>query len=168
LFYRDRNQDGTGDVADPRVIGLGGWRDFLFLFSAGNGIIYAVDPALVGPDRYEIDGRVELRPGAQIAFSRTSLDFGLLGIGESAVHTLRISNSGLAPLVVTVPAAPSLSFSSVALQATLLPDDGVDLRIEFSPIASGTAEDSLMVTSNAPGSPHRILLTGSGRDEIPN
>ena len=43
LFYRDNTQNGTGDVDTPSVIGLGGWADFKFLFSGGNGIIYAVD-----------------------------------------------------------------------------------------------------------------------------
>ena len=45
LFYRDTTQNGTGDVANPSVIGLGGWQNFKFLFSGGNGIIYAVDQA---------------------------------------------------------------------------------------------------------------------------
>jgi hypothetical protein len=43
LFYRDFTQDGTGDVDTPSVIGLGGWAGFKFLFTGGNGIIYAVD-----------------------------------------------------------------------------------------------------------------------------
>ena len=43
LFYRDSNRDGTGDVANPSVIGLGGWQAFSFVFSGGDGIIYAVD-----------------------------------------------------------------------------------------------------------------------------
>jgi hypothetical protein len=42
LFYRDNNQNGTGEVANPSTIGLGGWQNFKFLFSGGNGIIYAV------------------------------------------------------------------------------------------------------------------------------
>jgi hypothetical protein len=42
LFYRDTTQNGTGDVANPSVIGQGGWQNFKFLFSGGNGIIYAV------------------------------------------------------------------------------------------------------------------------------
>ncbi|HUG64255.1 MAG TPA: alkaline phosphatase family protein [Gaiellaceae bacterium] len=42
LFYRDSTQNGTGDVSSPAVIGLGGWQAFKFLFSGGNGIIYAV------------------------------------------------------------------------------------------------------------------------------
>jgi hypothetical protein len=42
LFYRDRNQDGTGDVATPQVIAHGGWDAFKFVTAGGNGIIYAV------------------------------------------------------------------------------------------------------------------------------
>jgi hypothetical protein len=44
LFYRDNTQNGTGDVDTPGIIGQGGWEDFKFLFSGGNGIIYAVNP----------------------------------------------------------------------------------------------------------------------------
>jgi len=45
LFYKDYTQDGTGDVNTPKVIGQSGWGDYKFLFSGGNGIIYAVDQA---------------------------------------------------------------------------------------------------------------------------
>jgi len=45
LFYKDYTQDGTGDIGALKVIGLGGWQQFKFLFSGGNGIIYAVDQA---------------------------------------------------------------------------------------------------------------------------
>ncbi len=43
LFYRDNTRNGTGDVNTPGVIGLGGWQQFLHLFSGGDGIIYAVN-----------------------------------------------------------------------------------------------------------------------------
>ena len=43
LFYRDHTRDGTGDVANPSVIGLGGWQLLRHVFSGGDGIIYAVD-----------------------------------------------------------------------------------------------------------------------------
>ena len=105
LFYRDQTQNGTGDVANPAVIGLGGWQDFKFLFSGGNGIIYAVDKLVQEPNRYEIEGHLEVQAPTQIAFSHSSLDFGLLGIGEVATRTLRISSNGVAPVTVTVSAS---------------------------------------------------------------
>jgi len=43
LFYRDTTQNGTGDVNTPAVIGLGGWQEFIHLFSGVGGIIYAVN-----------------------------------------------------------------------------------------------------------------------------
>ena len=43
LFYRDVNQDGTGEIPSLSVISQSGWQDFKFVFSGGNGIIYAVD-----------------------------------------------------------------------------------------------------------------------------
>jgi hypothetical protein len=42
LFYRDERRDGTGDVRDPWVVGLGGWQQFRFLFPGSDGIVYAV------------------------------------------------------------------------------------------------------------------------------
>jgi hypothetical protein len=42
LFYRDQNQDGTGNVIGPSIIGSGLHR-MRPIFSGGNGIIYAVN-----------------------------------------------------------------------------------------------------------------------------
>jgi hypothetical protein len=168
LFYRDQTQNGTGDVSSPAVIGLGGWQDFRFLFSGGNGIIYAVDGLVQEPNRYEIEGHLEVQAPAQIAFSRSSLDFGLLGIGEVATRTLRISSGGAAPATLTMPGSTGGVFSWQARQATLPPAAGIDVEVEVSPLASGTARGALTVTSNAQGSPHTITLSGSGRREIPN
>jgi hypothetical protein len=84
------------------------------------------------------------------------------------VRTPRMSNAGVVPLVVAVPASTGAVFSLDAVQTTVLPDEGVDLRVEFSPLAAGTVRRAIRVTSNAPGSPHTIGLSGSGRNEIPN
>ena len=54
------------------------------------------------------------------------------------------------------------------MRSAICPGQSVDLRVEFSPLASGRAEATIRVLSDAPGSPHLIPLTGSGRDEIPN
>ena len=44
LRYVDASQSGGGDVSNPTVIGLGGWQDFLWLFTNGGNVLYAVDP----------------------------------------------------------------------------------------------------------------------------
>ena len=175
LFYRDRNRDGTGDVADPATIGVGEWlgpefpfpRGFRFLFSGGDGIIYAVDKLQQSGNRYELDAHLEVRAPVQIAFSRETIDFGLLGVGEAAFRTLRITSVGLAPVTLDVPGSPALGpFSWAGLQTALAPGASVDLGVEFSPLGSGKAEGMLRVVSDAQGSPHAIALSGSGRKVI--
>ena len=44
LFYRDKTQNGSGDVANLSVIGLGGWQSLERVFSGGGGVLYAVNP----------------------------------------------------------------------------------------------------------------------------
>ena len=45
LLYRDRTQNGTGDVNTPSLIGSGGWQHYRHIFADGNGAIYAVNNA---------------------------------------------------------------------------------------------------------------------------
>ena len=42
LFYHDKTQNGTGEVANPSVISQGNWWFLHSVFSGGNGIIYAI------------------------------------------------------------------------------------------------------------------------------
>ena len=43
LLYHDTTQDGMDDVNTPAVVGTGDWAHYKFVFSGGNGIIYAVN-----------------------------------------------------------------------------------------------------------------------------
>jgi hypothetical protein len=107
---------------------------------------------------------------AQVGFVPDKLSFGLLGIGEVAVRTLRIWNPGIQTIVVTVlPAQGGLrDFSWQAPPVTtLLPGAGLDVPVQFSPLSHGVANDVLIVESNAQGSPHRISLRGRGRPGTP-
>ena len=61
LLYFDASQTGGGDVSNPTVIGQGGWADFQFLFAGANQTIYAVDELRQGPNRFEIEGHLEVQ-----------------------------------------------------------------------------------------------------------
>jgi hypothetical protein len=41
-WYRGSDSRGTREVADGRIVGLGGWEQFKSVFSAGNEAIYAI------------------------------------------------------------------------------------------------------------------------------
>ena len=67
LLYHDTTQDGTGDVNTPATLGTGRWAHYKFVFSGGNGIIYAVDQA------------------GRLLFSRDSIDNGSETVSKPTV-----------------------------------------------------------------------------------
>jgi len=61
LLYFDASQTDGGEVSNPTVIGQAGWADFKFLFAGADQAIYAVDELRDEPNRYEIEGHLEVR-----------------------------------------------------------------------------------------------------------
>jgi Tachylectin len=61
LLYYDASQTGGGEVSNPTMIGQAGWADFKFLFAGADQAIYAVDELRDEPNRYEIEGHLEVR-----------------------------------------------------------------------------------------------------------
>jgi hypothetical protein len=98
----------------------------------------------------------------------TTLNFGEQAVGSvSSPQTLTITNTGTAPLTL----------SSIALAGThagefaILTDTGAEtleagasrtLTLRFTPGATGTRSASLTITSNVAGSPHTVVLSGTG------
>lgn len=67
-WYRDREADGTGDVANGQVVGEEGWNTFRHVFGGGDGIIYAVslDGDLVWYRDHNRDGSGQVTDGQVI------------------------------------------------------------------------------------------------------
>ncbi len=101
--------------------------------------------------------------------SPTSLNFGLLGIGQATVRTITISNVGSDPVTVTAPTSTfSSAFNWTEIPTTALPPGGsIPLTVEFSPLESGLHTDTVSVISDAPGSPHTVSLRGRARGGTP-
>jgi Abnormal spindle-like microcephaly-assoc'd, ASPM-SPD-2-Hydin len=97
-----------------------------------------------------------------MAISPNAVAFGLVEVGTAATRTLTITNPGESPLNVTVAGSSGGSFAWPGWSGTL-PCGGIQgIPVTFSPTAWGMASSSLSVTSNAPGSPASIALTGAG------
>ena len=102
------------------------------------------------------------RPEPQIGFNSTNIDFGSTESGQPSFRTLTISNAGQVDLDVEIP-PPSASleqFSWSGGNLEIPPDDQVDIQLTFQSFQSGDFETTLLIESNAPGSPHAITLTG--------
>ncbi|MCI0391821.1 MAG: hypothetical protein MOB07_24010, partial [Acidobacteria bacterium] len=93
LRYQDASQSGGGDVSNPAVIGQGGWLQFKFLFSGGNGIIYAVDhPNSNSSDQFEIQGNLQVRP---VVVDRCQAEINAVNAAQTAVNDILAKIKGL-------------------------------------------------------------------------
>lgn len=84
-------------------------------------------------------------------------------VGSSLVETVGVRNEGNEPLSVTVGGPPAGSqFQWAPFSRTLAVSQSQQIPVTFRPNRIGSIAGSLIVTSDAPGSPHSVSLTGRG------
>jgi hypothetical protein len=113
--------------------------------------------------RYSI---IEL-PWAPAVFAPWELSFGTVPVGEVDSRTLRILSTGTADLHLTI-AAPHVGspYHWDPVSTTLPVGSAYDLEIEFAPKGTGPMEITLLIQSDAPGSPAAVAIGGQGTKEI--
>ena len=102
-----------------------------------------------------------------VTLSATSLNFGTQTVGTKANQTLKITNSGTAPLTVSsvqLSGTNAADFSIVTngCTASVAPAASCQLSLTFDPSAVGSRTATLSITDNATGSPQTVSLTGTG------
>ena len=98
-----------------------------------------------------------------IQFNATSHNFGTSPVGQAAPGwNLIITNNGSKPNNVSVPALNANGFSCAPWAGTLDCGQTQNIPVAFTPQATGLQTATLSITSQAPGSPHAISLSGTG------
>ncbi len=104
--------------------------------------------------------------GTQAALSPNplSFNFGNVLVGSSGTQTITLSNSGAAGVTISAASASGTGFSITGLSVplTLAAGQNTTFSAQFTPSATGSAGGSVSITSNAPGSPLTIALSGTG------
>ena len=103
--------------------------------------------------------------GTQGALSSnpSSISFGSVLVGNSGSVNVTLTNTGTAPVSVSAASASGAGFSMTGFSAgTLSPNGTTSFTVSFSPTTAASATGSISVTSNAPGSPLAINLSGTG------
>jgi hypothetical protein len=103
-------------------------------------------------------------------------DFGRLNTGTlSPTQVITVSNSGTTNLTISSTTLTGVNpgdytlVSTTCTGAVLGPNATCTATVRFNPLAVGTRTARVTLTDNAPGSPHRVLLTGVGLNAaIPN
>ncbi len=99
-----------------------------------------------------------------VSIAPTPADFGSVLAGTSSTLTLTVTNTGTAPLVVSLVSVSGTGFAQTnnCVSAAVAPGTTCQVSLAFSPTVAGAHSGTLTVTSNASGSPHRVSLSGTG------
>lgn len=95
------------------------------------------------------------------------LDFGEGELSSTKAVTLTLSNSGMGTLIPTsvgIQGSAAADFtieSNTCVAAELANGEMCDFEIGFAPTVPGPRESELILTSNLPGAPARLLLRGN-------
>jgi hypothetical protein len=103
-------------------------------------------------------------PGPAVTFAPTSLSFDNQPVGiRSAVQTVTLTNSGNLPLTIVRIYLSSTDYSQTHdCPASLPAGASCNLSVTFLPTGSGTRASVVRIDDDAPGSPHRLSLSGAG------
>jgi hypothetical protein len=97
------------------------------------------------------------------SFSSTSLTFPSQVIyTTSLVKTVRLNNVGLGILKISTIEASGPFHQTNDCGSTVGPGSGCTITVTFRPTTIGTLTGALSVTDNAPGSPQKVGLSGTG------
>jgi hypothetical protein len=145
---------GVGDTIDipirfaPSVLGA----------KAGTITIFSNDPA--SPHIVRVRGEAPA-PRLSLAIADNG-DFGKICVGGFADKPLVLNSNGHCPVTVSA-VATTAPFQAPHVQSfplVIAPGDSLVLPIRFAPTGFGPAAGTVTVTSNDPGSPHTIKVSG--------
>ena len=161
---------GISGITTPKTISAGQSLQATVTFSptasgAASGSIAVVSNDPTNPTlNIPLSGTGGTAPTGQLMASATSLSFGSVAIGGNSTQQVTLTNSGNAAVQVSqiAPSGAGFTVSGLTAPATLNPSQTVTLSVSFAPTAAGSATGSVVVTSNASGSPLTITLGGTG------
>ncbi|MFN0299593.1 MAG: choice-of-anchor D domain-containing protein [Burkholderiales bacterium] len=139
------------------------------LLGARNASVALVHSGAGSPQQIALSGNGVAAPGPVMSLSANSLAFGGQGTNTTSLaRTITVSNTGPLPLTLSglsVGGANAAEFAragSCATGASIATGQNCAINITFTPTALGARAGTVNITSNAPGSPHSIALTGTG------
>jgi hypothetical protein len=161
----------SGDFAETSNCGTsvaaGGNCVFSVVFAptatgSRTGSIVISDDAAGSPHLISLSGS---GMAAVVALNPTSLSFPSVQVGTSStVQTVNLSNTGNVSLNISGIQATGDYAQTNNCPASLSAGSACAIKVTFTPTVSGTRNGTLVVNDGAPGSPHSVVLTGTGSD----
>lgn len=155
----------TSGISAGQQIAAGGTANFSVTFAPAatgtiSGGITITSTATNGSLSIPLSGT-----GTQGALSAnpSSVNFGNLLVGANASIGVTLSNPGTAAVSITGSSITGTGFSMSTLSAQALnPGQTASFNVTFAPTTATSFSGTVSITSNAPGSPLKIALSGTG------
>jgi hypothetical protein len=128
------------------------------------GMLYVLTNASDSPHGVMLTGTGTATPQPTLALSPTDIVFGSTTVGEqSDVQNVTLSNDGAETLNISaVQVVGDYAIAANDCGSTLAADASCTIGLRFVPVAAGTRSGALFVSSDADGSPHSVMLSGTG------
>jgi len=155
------------------VVGIGGNVDFSVRYNptslGDTNQTLTIDSDATNPSDglFGVDGT---STAAYLNVVPSSWSFGLVLNNSTTDKTVEVSNSGNINLTVGTLSGLTAPYSLVndnVSDSTIAPDGTNTLVLRYNPTSTGASSDTLVLTSNDPGSPDSMLVDGtSGEPDI--
>ncbi len=127
------------------------------------GSVTITDNAPDSPQTVTLSGTAILGP--LLTVSPTSLTFPAQYVGTTGLpQNVTLNNTGDQNVTISNVQASSNFAETTGCTSSLAPGAICTLGVFFDPTATGNITGTLTITDNAPGSPHKVALSGTGQD----
>jgi hypothetical protein len=100
---------------------------------------------------------------AQLTISPSPVAFNSVNVGSNSTQTVTLTNAGNAALNITGVSITGTGYTmNLTAPTTISAGANSKFTVTFTPTSSGSAAGSVSITSNAPGSPATLPLSGTG------
>jgi hypothetical protein len=99
---------------------------------------------------------------SQLTISPSSVAFNNVNVGSNASQTVTLTNTGNATLNITAATITGSGYTMTLTPTTVAAGANTTFTVQFAPASEGSLTGSISITSNAPGSPATIALSGTG------
>jgi len=99
---------------------------------------------------------------SQLTINPSSVAFNNVNVGSNASQTVTLTNTGNAALNITAATITGSGYTMTLAPTTVAAGANTTFTVQFAPASEGSLTGSISITSNAPGSPATIALSGTG------
>ena len=146
-------------AGDAYVAGSTASLNFPVILGASQGTFVAT-----GTSSNAFVAKVSQADAPAVAITPQQLNFGNQALNSTSnPKVMALINAGSAALSITSIKAGA-NFAATDTCGTLVPPAGGNcfIQVTFTPVTLGSATDQITIIDNAAGSPHRVIVTGTG------